>query len=121
MATSAETKSIFRPARCRLTGDHFVECPGTQVESVYGRREHLKQDYLFTHFHEREVADALLAINHYRFLDAGDVLNKCSRATAFKADVEKREAEMEQDVRVQAEEAARRRRRGRSRWRRSAR
>ena len=84
MATSAETKSIFRPARCRLTGDHFVECPGTQVESVYGRREHLKQDYLFTHFHEREVADALLAINHYRFLDAGDVRNKCSRATAFK-------------------------------------
>ena len=33
---------------------------------------------------EREVADALLAINHYRFIDKEDVRNKCSRATAFK-------------------------------------
>lgn len=78
-----ETKSIFRPDRCRLTGDHFVECPN-QVESVYGRKEHLKHNYLFTGFHEPEIGNALLAINHYRFLNEDDIRNKCSRATAFK-------------------------------------
>ena len=53
------------------------------IESVY-RKHAQMQGSRFINFHEEEVRDAFLAINHYRFIDAKDIRNKCDRnSTAF--------------------------------------
>ena len=76
-----EMKAIFRPDRCSMESDHTVKCP-RQVDSVYKKpAKNLGSRYNF--FHEQEVQDAYLAINHYRFIDKEDIRNKCSAATAF--------------------------------------
>ena len=54
------------------------------MEGASGGTSRLRQNYLYTNLHEPEIADALLTISHYRFVDDADILNKCSRVTAFK-------------------------------------
>ena len=75
-----ETKYIFRPDRkCTLRGDHHISCSGgNSVQSVTGTPARMKEGYLLRGFHEDDIKNSLIAINHYRFIDFEDIANKCT-------------------------------------------
>ena len=86
-----ETKSIFRPSICHSLNQHIVGCrkSGGKAQQVLSvNRETCekctkRKEFPAMHYHEEEIAQSLLAINHYRFTDYEDIKKKCAPDAAI--------------------------------------
>lgn len=75
-----ETKPIFRPERLKSLKIHGVILyEGKYVDGVAGVENIRTEPFKFVNeFHEPDIANALLVINHYRFTCLQNVIEKCT-------------------------------------------
>jgi len=78
-----EAKQIFRPSKLNKTGGMFknihvvrAKKGALEIDGVTGLPKRGKRSY-FTNFGEKDIANAHLVVNHYRFHDLQKIINKC--------------------------------------------